>query len=182
MLLRALVAVMVCGLAMTFSQAQDAPASQPAKVPAVDFRKLKEVLPENLAGVKRSEARGEKQKLGEFTFTTAHGEYQKEDAGETDPNLSLELFDYGAAPEMASMFTVWQQMEIDRESDNEYEKTVKIKEHPGLEKYNSEGKHGELQLYVANRFLLTLNANNISQEQFKKAIEELPVEKLAALK
>ena len=182
MLLRVLAAVLVCGLAMQFSRAQDAPASQPAKVPAVDFRKLKEVLPETLAGVKRSEARGEKQKLGDFTFTTAQGEYRKEDAGDTDPDLSLELFDYGAAPEMGSMFTVWQQMEVDRESDNEYEKTVKIKEQPGLEKYNSQDKRGELQLYVANRFLLTFNANNISQEQFKKAIEELPVEKLAALK
>src|SRR5215211_676002 len=48
-----------------------APAAPPAKKPPIDFRKLKEMMPAELAGVKRSELSGEKVSIGELIVSTA---------------------------------------------------------------------------------------------------------------
>ena len=158
--------------------AAPAPASQPAKKPPIDFRKLKEMMPAELAGVKRSENNGEKVSIGEFNVSTAHAEYAKPEAGENDPRITVEIADYASAPEMGNVMTVWQQMEIDKESDNGYEKTTKVKEQPAYETYQNEGKSGQIQVWVAKRFYLNVQTTNLTAEQLKKLAESLPVDKL----
>ena len=64
---------------LPFARAEDKPASQPAKVQPVDYKKLKELLPEEAAGVKRSTHEGENQTMGEWSISNARAEYSKPD-------------------------------------------------------------------------------------------------------
>ena len=161
--------------------AQDAPASKPAKKPPVDFRKLKEVMPAELGGVKRSSNEGEKMSIGEMVIAQARAQYAKAEPAENDPQVYVELVDYASAPEMGNVMTAWQQMEVDKEGDNGYERTSKIKDQPAFETYQNEGKSGQIQVWVAGRFYLNVQTTNLTPEQVKKLQENLPIEKLVEL-
>ena len=120
------------------------PASQPAKKPPVDFRKLKELMPAELGGVKRSNNEGEKisaRRNGRHARRARS--IERRSRRENDPQIYLEIVDYAATPEMGNVMTAWQTMGVDRESDNGYERTTKIKEQPAYETYQNEGKSGK---------------------------------------
>src|SRR5688572_30582146 len=156
----------------------------PAKTEAVDFRKLKEWLPAEMNGIKRKEASGEKNKLGEMTVSQARGTYTRgKDDDENAPRIEVEVVDYAGVKDMANGIAMaWTMAEIDREGDDGYEKTIKIKGHPGMETWQKEGKHGQIQLLVGKRYILNVSTNNVPEEQFKKIAESLALEKLAELK
>jgi hypothetical protein len=180
-----LAAVLVLGsgpFAVAQDAAQQAPASQPAKVQPVDYRKLKELLPADAAGQKRSRHEGEKVSIGEFVFTKATADYAKEEPAETDPNVTIEIMDYGASPQMAAIVSAWQQLDIDKESDGGYEKTTKIKDQPAYEQYRNDGKSGEVQIWVASRYHVNVRTTNLSSDDLKKLVQTLPIEKLKELK
>jgi hypothetical protein len=167
----------------SFVAAQDAPApaTKPAKKPPTDYRKLKELMPAELAGVKRSSNEGEKLSLGDFVITQARAEYAKAEAAETDPRVNIELFDYAGAPDMAQIVTAWQTMDVDRESDDGYERTTKVKDQPAYETYQNEGKSGQFQIWVGGRYYLNVQTTNLTPEQLKKLTESLPIDQLVAL-
>jgi hypothetical protein len=154
------------------------PASQPAKKTPIDFRKLKEMMPAELGGIKRSNNEGEKMTLGDFVISHARGEFQKPEPAENDPQIYVEIFDYIGAKDMAAVMTAWQSMEVDKESDTGYERTTKVKEQPAFETYQNEGKSGQIQIWVASRFYINVQTTNLTAEQVKKLAESLPIEKL----
>ena len=157
-------------------------ASQPAKVAPVDYKKLKEVMPAELHGIKRSSNEGQRTALGDFAMSQATAEYQKADAGENDPRITIELTDYSGATGMAEGLTAWSKLEIDKDSDSGFERTTKIKNCPAMETYQNDGKSGEIQVWVGGHFLLNVKTTNLSADDFKKLADSLPIEKIAALK
>jgi hypothetical protein len=163
-------------------RAEDKPAaSQPAKVEAVDYKKLKELMPADAAGLKRTDNSGEKNKLGDFQLSTAKATYTKE--GDNAPEVTIEIIDYGGAPGMSEGIAAWTQMEVDRDSDNGHEKTLKIKDkYPAYESFQKEGQSGNLQIYVAKRFIVTITTSNLPAEQLQKTAEAISLDKLEALK
>lgn len=153
------------------------------KTEAIDFRKLKELLPEELGGLKRKEATGEKNKLGEISISQARGAYQKGDE-DNAPRITVEIQDFGGMGNQAAMgmATAWTMAEIDKETDDGYEKTVKVAGNAGFETWNKNDKHGQVQLIVAKRFIVTVQTDNLPAGECKKLAEKLPLDKLAALK
>jgi len=149
---------------------------------AVDFRKLKEVLPDKLGDLKRTEHTGQKVKMDKFTISMASATYAKEDAGDNAPRIEVQIADYGATQGVVDGMTAWAKVEIDRETDDGYERTVKIATHPGFETCNKQEKSCQLLLFVAQRFLLTIQTTNLALDQMKKLAESLPLDKLAAIK
>ena len=49
----------------------------------------------------------------------------------------------------------------EKETENGYEKSVKVGEFPGWEKWNSAGKDGELNAIVNKRFMVQVEGRNI---------------------
>ena len=173
-------AALLLGAASVLTAQDQKDAGQKAE--AIDFRKLKEWLPAELNGIKRTDAKGERNKLGDLTVSNAQGTYSKGD-GENVPRIEVEVTDYAGMKEMAQgLAMAWTATEIDKESDDGYEKTIKVKNNPGMETWQKEGKHGEVQLLVGKRYILTLRTDNVPVEQFKKLAESLALEKLAELK
>lgn len=157
--------------------AEDPPTTAPAKVEVIDFRTLKELLPETLGGLKRTEATGERNTFGEFTMSMAEASY-----GEGDKTVSLQIMDYGSNNPMLAMAGQMGAMEIDRETESGYEKSVKIEGQPGMERYDNSDKSGGLTLFVSGRFIVELETDGMTKEELKAVISQLPVAKLVALK
>jgi hypothetical protein len=159
------------------------PKAAPAttqKVQPVDFRKLKDLMPAELGGLKRGKVDGERTAMGEFKLSQARATYG-DDTKENVPTISVDISDYGAMPGMQGL-AFWAGQEIDQEGDEGYTRTVKVQGHTALEQYTNEGKSGSLQVSVANRYFVNVNSSNLSAEEFKKLAEQLPVQKLAELK
>ena len=178
----ALVAVAVCAVSIVRAEDEKPAASQPAKVAPVDYKKLKEVMPAELAGIKRSSNEGQKTAIGDFAMTQATAEYQKAEPGENDPRITIELTDYSNATGMAEGMTAWSKLEIDKDSDGGFERTTKVKGQPAVETYQNDGKSGDLQVWVNGHFLLNVKTTNLSADEFKKLADSLPIEKITALK
>jgi hypothetical protein len=71
----------------------------------------------------------------------------------------------------------------EKETQDGYEKSVKVGEHPGWEKWNTEAKDGELNAVVAKRFLLTLDGNGIeSTKVLYDLAQATDLAKLASMK
>jgi hypothetical protein len=161
----------------TVARAEDAPASQPAKKPVVDYKKLKELLPESLGDVKRAKTEGQKSSFGDQSVSTATGTYGDSDA-ENAPTGTLSYIDYGSTEVGAGIAGM---IDIDQESDDEWTKTTKIGDYKALLNYNKKDKHGTVQTAVGSRIIVSLELRGVSEEQFKKAADELPLAKLAEL-
>jgi hypothetical protein len=145
----------------------------------VDFRKLKELLPEKAAGLKRIEATGEKSGAAGFTISRAEAKYG--DDGETAAHI--EIFDTGGIAGVGTMaLAAWTMADIDKETSTGYEKTTTLEGYKGYEKYDSQSKSGELNVLVADRFVVNINGNNLSVKKLKSILTSLDLNKLSKLK
>lgn len=148
-------------------------------VDPIDFRKLKELMPEKIAGMSRTEATGEKSGAMGFTVSTAQAKYK----GDGDENLDIEIVDTGGIAGVSTMALAgWSMAEIDKETTSGYEKTTKIEGYKAFEKYDSNEKSGELNVLVADRFVVNVQGNHITVDQLKDALKDLDLTKLGNMK
>jgi hypothetical protein len=205
-----LVALLAFGaVSVVRAEEESAPKKEKAKAQPIDFRKLKDWTPAELGGIKRTSVEGQKTKIGDFTLSMATAEYDKAaaaaeaekeegtkdrekagDGGSSDegdaepagsPRMTLAVQDYAGSPEIAGA-VAWSEIEIDQEGDDGYVRTTKIAGYPAFEQFQTAGKTGSLQVYVADRYIVTLNTSDVPADDFKKLGEKLPLKKLAGLK
>ena len=147
-------------------------------VETIDFRSLKELLPADADGLPRKEASGEKNGAMGFAISTAEGKYANDDQSET---IELTIIDGGGSPMMMGM-AAWSMIEVDKESDGGYEKTTKIGDNKAYEKYDNDGKSGEINVLVNKRFVVTAKGRGVSMDKLKDALNDIDLDKLASLK
>ncbi|HEY0007678.1 MAG TPA: hypothetical protein VGB55_03050, partial [Tepidisphaeraceae bacterium] len=151
----------------------------------IDFRKLKEQLPAELAGIKRSSHDGQKIAAAGFAMSQAEATYSKasENDDENLPRVHVVYTDFGPGESNTAAISasLWAQAEMDQESDDGYSKTVKVGSNIGMETYSKESKQGTLELAVAKRFMVRIETSVLPPEQLQKIAAELPLAKLAEL-
>jgi len=147
-------------------------------VETVDFRSLKELLPADADGLPRKEASGEKNGTAGFTYSTAKGDYANDDQSET---IELTIIDGGGSPMMMGL-AAWSMMEVDKESDNGYEKTTKMGDNKAYEKYDNANKSGEVNVLISKRFVVSAKGRGVSMDKIKAALNDIDLDKLASLK
>jgi hypothetical protein len=153
-------------------------------IKAVEPMELKALLPETLAGAKRSNAQASRMNQGGIEIATTRASYDPEATeGDTPkPSFSVEIMDLGNLSGAMSMgFTSWAMTQFENVTDTGYEKTTKYKDHPAVEKYDNESKSGELQVYVAKRFLVKVSGNDTTIEQIRAAVDTVDLGKIASL-
>lgn len=144
----------------------------------VNFRELKGLLPEELAGMPRTGVEGEKSSAMGVTIAFAEAEYEGDDRA----RLTVKITDLSAMGQMMRMAQMaWTQSEIDRESDEEYERTTTMNGHKAMEKYNHRQRNGEVQLMIDERFSVEIQGRNVEAETLGHAVNDLDLEALAAL-
>lgn len=159
------------------NQVQKALQGEGKAVEVVDFRELKALLPEELAGLKRSSHSGEKAGMFGINVSTASAEYR-----DGDQSLEVSAVDVGGVSMALAGMASWASMEGDRETDTGYERTTMIGGYKAFEKYDKAGKYGEVSVIVENRFVLTVKGSNVEEKVLAKAIDQLDIKKLARLK
>jgi len=149
------------------------------KVEPIDFRKLKELLPEEIDGFKRTEFSGEKNGAVGFTISTAQARYKKG----ADSSIKIEILDTGGLAGMTTMaLAAWTMADIDKETESGYEKTTTLEGYKAFEKYNNNSKSGELNVLVADRYIVNVDGNDVTIEELKEILGDLDLKKLADLK
>lgn len=165
--------------AMNAMSGMTAAATGGKKVDPVDFRELKSMLPASAGGITRTDASGEKSGALGIMVSSAEGKYETPDG----KSIMLKIADIGSLSSVAGMTGyAWANNEIDRESDNEYEKSTTFKGYKALEQYNKKTHAGNLSVLVGNRFVVEAHGTNVEMKALKAAIESVDLRKLDGMK
>lgn len=147
------------------------------KLPIVNFRDLKALLPESLAGMSRTEYEGEKVGMGGFEMANAKATYEKDDA-----RVRVNISDTGGMGMAMMGLAAWASVSIDKETADGYERTSTIGGHKSFERYNRSSKDGELNVIVNKRFIVSVNGDNIEEKDLKNVLDGIDLDELAKLK
>lgn len=148
------------------------------KVEPVDFRALKEMLPESIAGMKRTAAEGSRTSVVGIASSKAEATYEDGKGG----RIALEITDVGTLSGVTAMAFAWVNVEIDKEGTSGYERTTTVAGRKAYERYDTASRTGELDVIVAGRFIVGAKATGVEMKVFKEAVAKLDLEKLDALK
>lgn len=150
------------------------------KVNPVDFRELKSLLPEKLGSLKRTNIEGEKSAAMGINVSNANANYADE---QNTQSIDLKITDLGSVSGLTGFAAYgWYLVDIDKETETGYEKTFTYKGHKGFEKYDNDGKYGEVSILVAKRFIIEANGNSVSMDQIKSAVDAIDIGKLESWK
>lgn len=151
------------------------------KVDPVDFRKLKELLPETLAGLPRTSSSGEKTGTMGIRTSKAEAEYRSEDGQQ---RLKVTITDMGSVRGLGMLGVNWLMVDIDKESDTGYERTTEYRDHPAHEKFQQNGDrlNGETSVFVAKRFIVNVTGNGVNMDTIKEARDDLSIRSLEGMK
>ena len=144
----------------------------------VDFRRLRDLLPESLSGgLERTNIEGAKQGSMGFSVSEASADY-----GAGDSTVSVKITDMGAVPAMGMMGAAWTMTDVDRETATGYEKTVRLGESKGYRKYDTDSRRGEFSLVVADRFLVNVTGRGVDDDDLEAALRTVDLSALAAMR
>lgn len=153
---------------------------QGSKVETVDFRKLKELLPEELDGMKRTGASGEKTNSFGIKVSQSEGKYKSEDGQQ---NIKITITDLGSMKGLTGMaLFAWTMEEIDKETEDGYEKTTEFKGYKAFEKYNTKNKNGDLEVLVGDRFMVKGEGWGVDMDEIHNALGLIDFGSLESMK
>ncbi|MBT8380266.1 MAG: hypothetical protein KJN64_13655 [Ignavibacteria bacterium] len=146
----------------------------------VDFRLLKDMLPEQVGPLPRTSATGEKNSGMGFTISETRGKYTLEDTGQ---RVEIEIKDMGSMKGWAGLAAWgWTMAEVDKETDTGYERTMEYKGHKGFEEYDNESQDGKIELFVAKRYMVSVKGWDVPMDLIKEGLDEVPVGDLEDIK
>ncbi|MBT8131258.1 MAG: hypothetical protein KJO35_03240 [Gammaproteobacteria bacterium] len=144
---------------------------------SVAVAELKELLPEELAGLRRVSHNAERAGFG-IKVSKANAAY-----GDAEQRLSLMITDLGGASALAKMGRELFETEIDRQDENGFEKTTTFGRHKSFQRMQRSGDQSiaEIMVFVDERFTVQLDGQNIEFDQMLEAIGDVDLDQLAAL-
>ncbi len=146
------------------------------KVEVVDFRELKKLMPDRIAGMKQTSSTGEKTGMLGFKFSTAKAEYE-----DGDQSMEMSITDVAGIGLLTASMAAWTNMDMDRETENGYERTTRIDGHPAFEKWDGDRKRGELSVLVDDRYIISIEGRNVAEKDLRKAMDGINLNRLGRL-
>lgn len=155
---------------------QMAQGAQGAGTQPVDYEKLKELIPE-LSGWERSDVKGQQTSMG-ISVSMAEAHYTK---GES--SLKLEITDTSFSKLVLAPFMMFARAGFSERSDDGYKKGITLAGYPGFETWEKGSKHGEVNLLVADRFIVNADGRDVENtEPAKQLAQAIDLKKLSTLK
>ena len=115
-----------------------------------------------------------------MNVSTANADYSNEG---NDKSIDLKITDLGNISGISGLAAYgWYMVDIDKEDESGYEKTITFKGNKAFEKYNNENQSGELNVLVAKRFVVEANGYHVSMNEIKAAAEMIDFGKLESWK
>ena len=166
-------------LAQAMKMLTGANAAGGARPEPVNFRDLKALLPDALPGFKRTSATGEKAGAMGMVVSHADADY----SGEGGAHLDVKITDIGNVTGPLGLgLAGWAMVEVDRETETGYEKSTVLGGNKAFEKYDTRSKHGEVNVLVANRFIVEVKGRDVKMDDIKNVVAKLDLAKLGSLK
>ena len=145
-------------------------------VDPVSFRELQTVMPE-VPGWEKEKPTGERMSAP-FSYSQASVTYRKGDA-----EIEQKIMDSGFNQLLFTPFSMFMASGYEKETQDGFERSVKIADNPGWEKWDSGSKNGELSIVVNKRFLVQLEGHGIADvKDLREVLDKTDLGKLAGLK
>ncbi len=146
-----------------------------AKEP-VNFRQLKALFPKKVADLKLDDSSGETAGFAGFKISNANAEYSDGDKKRIDVSIT----DAAGIPSAMAGLASWTNIELDRDSDDGFERTTTYKGFKAFEKYDNKNKEGSIALIVADRFVVNVEGDGVSMDDIYKTVDAMPLNQLVA--
>jgi hypothetical protein len=145
-------------------------------VQPVDFRKLREMLPETLAGMKRVDATGQSGEAMGIKGSSATARYI-DGAG---ASLNVDISDMGSLAGLAGLASRFDPS-MEKETETGYERTSKVNGQIVHERYDRRAKSGEISIILGERFNVAVRGNGVEPATLQGAIKQIDMAGLVAL-
>lgn len=142
----------------------------------LNFRQLKEMMPEEATGLARTSHTGETSQAMGFSLSTAKGVYQAD-----QQRIELTISDIGGVQMLLMSMAAWSSVQIDRETDTGYERTTEYDGHKAFEKYNRESQRGEITVLLGTRFIVQVEGRGVEMDALQETLSNLDLDELAEL-
>ncbi len=150
-------------------------------VKPVNFRALKEFLPDKIAGIPRTNASGETSSMLGFSISKAEGTYNFE-KNKGKGRITMEITDAAGTQMVLMGLAAWAMVTIDKEDDNGYERTMEYKGGKAHQKYDGKRQRGEFTTFVGDRYLVKIEGREVEMDEIIKAMDNINFDKLKNLK
>ncbi len=148
------------------------------KVEALPPERIKQFLPESLAGLKREESSAERNGAVGLQVSKATATYSDGAAR----RLELEITDTGSLKGLVGFTASWAGVEQERETDSGFEKTYREGGQLAHEKWDNRTHRGEYGLVIADRFSVSVAGEAASIGDLKSALTGVDLAGLNALR
>ena len=146
------------------------------KVEIVDYKDLKKILPSRIAWMNRSDLTGEKVGALGFKMARAQATY-----GDKEKGLEVSIIDFAGFGGAVNTMAAWSLVDIERESDDGYERRTTFDGHEAFETYDRTTKDGEINILVHDRFIVNIKGWNVSERDLTKARKSIDLDDLEDL-
>ncbi len=168
--------VVACLAALTMT-------AQAKQKPVVNFKKLQEFLPQvEIPGYKIGKPQGSTSSALGMSTSEASLRYEKP-AGDDTWTIEVEIQDMAGIPFAGLGASMLGATEFENQTENGYEKSVKVQGFPGTEKVETgESKSAEINLTVASRFMIKVSSYGSGEVAIlHKLLEGMKLAELAKL-
>jgi hypothetical protein len=160
-------------LAASFGKAAGSVDGKP--VEAVNFRDLQALLP-TLPDWTREAPTGERM-TAPVSFSEASVTHTKDEA-----TIETKITDSALHQMLIAPFTMFLAGNYERETSDGYEKSVKIADAPGFERWDSTDKSGDLTVIVNGRFIVQIEGRGIDDAKvLHETLGRMDLQKLGGL-
>ena len=142
----------------------------------MNFRELKEALPNRLAGLSLEESEGQTSSILGFGISTVKAEYQDDES-----TMEVSIVDVAGVGKLVKSMATWSEFKVDKESKDGYERTTEIDGFPALEKYNERREEGEISVLAKDRLIISVKGEDVSERQMRRAVDGLRIRRLVRL-
>ncbi|MBT8219264.1 MAG: hypothetical protein KJP00_05555 [Bacteroidia bacterium] len=146
------------------------------EIEVVNFRELKDMLPSRIGSLKQEGSEGQTTGMLGFKISNAEATYS-----DGESNMDINIVDVGKAGKLVNMIASWSTFEVDKEDQDGYEKTTTYEGFKAYEQYDSRRESGSFAVIIKERFIVTVNGDNIRMRDLKKAIDQVNLRKLSRM-
>jgi hypothetical protein len=154
-------------------------AAGAASYEPIDFRKLREAMPAELAGFEKEGSEGSKNSAFGINVSEAKQTFKSADGNK---RVRFEITDPGSLAGPFALAHMWLNIEVDKETSSGYEKTSTVAGRRVHEKWNASGKHAEVQTVVGKRFLVEVDARGLDMNEVKALLTKIDISRLESMK
>jgi hypothetical protein len=149
----------------------------PNRVEPIDFNQLSAMLPSTVAGMRRTNIKGEGKAAVGIKTTSAVANY----VNDSGAGMEMEIDDMSGVSSLMGLSKTLVESNTSQ-SDTGYEKDLTLAGRSAHETYDSRSKKGEINMMVANRFTVNISGTGVDMSTLEQAYAEIDLDKLDSLR